>query len=303
MAAESSSSRYATVSSEEKDKLLEDAIPTSTKTATRFWLNVFADFCKESSHPCDLKTVEEEDLAAILEDFYCGVRRQDKSEYKRSSLIAARGALQRELGILQRSIDLKSGKFARANKMLDAVLKEKKRTGREESVVHKNSIGEEDWVLVKKYFADCMTTLDPKKLTQYVWFHTSLHFCLRGNEAQSKLKLTDLVFSPVAGEEAITLRADYMSKNHQGGLQGSSTETMGAIVNSDVIAIFRRYLSKLNAKCDRLFQRSKCGNAQVASDTDIWYMNAPLGHNILGKLIKFNSCVSFVTTSLTIFNE
>ena len=277
------SPRFVTVSTEEKEKLLDDAIPNSTKAANRFWLNVFNDFCKQNDCVCDLKTVSEENLSSILENFYCGVRRQDNTEYKRSSMIAARGAIQRELTLFDRGFDLKSGKFARANKMLDAVLKDKKKSGREEAVVHKNSICEEDWAQLKLYFSDSLTTLDAKKLTQYVWFHTSLQFCLRGSEAQAQLKRTDLVFTTIAGQEAITLHADYMSKNHQGGLKGSSTETVGAIVNEEVIAVFRRYLSKLNPNCGRLFQRSKYCTSMMESDCDTWFMNSPLGHNILSE--------------------
>ena len=64
------------------------------------------------------------------------------------------------------------------------MLKERKRTGLEAPVVHKDSIADDDWVLLKEYFANASTTLDVKKVTQFVWFHTTLHFCLRGNEAQ-----------------------------------------------------------------------------------------------------------------------
>ena len=176
---------------------------------------MFEDFCKENGRVCDLKTVTEEDIASILEDFYVGVRRQDKSEYKRASLINARGAIQRQLNVLDRGMDIKRGKFARADKMLDAVLVDKKQCGREDRVVHKNSISDNDWSLIKTYFSDVSTTLDTKKLTQYVWFETSLHFCLRGSEAQSQLKTSDLVFSTIAGEDAITLNADFMSKESQ----------------------------------------------------------------------------------------
>ena len=149
-------------------------------------------------------------------------------------------------------------------------------------MVHKNSISDNDWSLIKTYFSD---NAGYQKLTQYVWFETSLHFCLHGSEAQSQLKTSDLVFSTIAGEDAITLNADFMSKNHRGGLSGSATETAGAIVNAYTISVFRRYLAKLNPECPRLFQRAKYGSSIAATDSQTWFMESPLGHNTLGKFL------------------
>lgn len=66
-------------------------------------------------------------------------------------------------------------------------------------------------------------------LTRYVWFHVSLHFCLRGGEPQCKLRKEDLVFEICDGVEVIKLQCDFMSKNHQGGLDGSDFTTKGCI--------------------------------------------------------------------------
>lgn len=41
---------------------------------------------------------------------------------------------------------------------------------------------EEDWILPKDYFSDASSALDVKKLTQYVWLYTTLHFSHRGSE-------------------------------------------------------------------------------------------------------------------------
>ncbi|XP_065177175.1 uncharacterized protein LOC135807003 [Sycon ciliatum] len=294
MADSASSSRFVPVSDEEKARLLDEAVPQKTKQATKFWMSVFKDFCSDNEDArkllqekdADWMSIEEETLASLLESFYCCARKKDKTEYKRASMIAARGAIQRQLNIFNRGIDLKSLKFDRANKLLDAVLKDKKKNGREAPVTHKETICDADGEKLSGYFADVSTTLDVKKLTQYVWFNCTIHFCLRGNEAQSQLKPSDLVFTTIAGEEAIVLHADYMSKNHQGGLTGSHTETSGAITRSDMIAVFRRYLSKLHPEMDRLFQRAKYGSGVLAMDCDVWFMKSALGHNTLGKMMK-----------------
>ena len=207
----SSSPRFGAVCEDDKQKLLDSAIPQSTKTATKYWLSVFADYWQENGKVCDFDAISETDLAELLENFYCCARKKDKTEYKRASLIAARGAIQRHVNSKNRGICLQSSAFSRANKLLDAILKDKKRTGREEAVSHKESISDEDWALLKGYFSDVLTTLNARKLTQFVWFHTTLHFCLRGNEAQAQLKVSDLVFTTIGGEEAIVLNAEYMS--------------------------------------------------------------------------------------------
>ena len=195
---DSSPPHFDFVTAEKKESLLDAAIPKSAKTATHYWLSVFSEFCHGSESARDWKCIEEEDLAVLLENFYCSAKKQDKTDYKRASLIAARGAFQRHLNSLERGIDLQGPKFAKSNKLLDAVLKERKRAGQEAPVQHKESVTDEDWILLKEYFSDVSSTLDVKKVSQYVWFYTTLHFCLRGSEAQSQLKASDLVFSNVA---------------------------------------------------------------------------------------------------------
>ena len=82
--------------------------------------------------------------------------------------------------------------FLHSNKLLGAVMKEKKREGREPSVVHKEIISDSDLERLKAYFED-VATCDPHKLTYYVWHQISSHFCLRGSEIQCKLLKSDLV--------------------------------------------------------------------------------------------------------------
>ena len=278
--------RFSSFSEEEKAALIEKVTPQSTKSATKFWVRVVCDFACEKGISFDFATIEEGQLARLLEDFYCSLRKKDGTEYKRSSYLAARGAVQRELNRLERNINIQSPAFARANKLLDATLKEKKREGREPAVTHKDNISDLDWQQLRSYFSDVLTTLDIKKLAYYVWFNTTLHFCLRGNEAQSKLKKTDLLFTTIEGERAIVLNADFLSKNHQGGVAGSSSETKGAITKPEMVAAFERYISKLHPQLDRLFQRAKYGEGVLKVDSPVWFMNQPLGHNTLAKMMK-----------------
>ena len=97
-------SRFAIVSTEDRDLLLKDAVPDSTRTATAFWIRTFEEFCSSTGVSCKLETVDEDTLSDVLERFYCGLRKKDCGEYKRSGYIAATGAIQRHLDGVDRSI-------------------------------------------------------------------------------------------------------------------------------------------------------------------------------------------------------
>ena len=47
-----------------------------------------------SSIVCNLETVSEDELANVLEHFFCSIRKKNGEEYKRSGYIAARSAIQ-----------------------------------------------------------------------------------------------------------------------------------------------------------------------------------------------------------------
>lgn len=99
-----------------------------------------------------------------------------------------------------------------------------------------------------------MTISDPHKLSFYVWYVVTTHFCLRGGEIQVKLKKSDLVFSIVDGEERIHLATDFMTKNHYGGLTSTSFTSNGCIEDERQVAAVRKYLDHRHPACDRLFQ-------------------------------------------------
>ena len=79
----SPSSRFGNSSKEDRDKLLRDAMPASTRNATSYWITAFKDFCRASSIVCNLETVSEDELANVLEHFFCSVGKKNGEEYKR----------------------------------------------------------------------------------------------------------------------------------------------------------------------------------------------------------------------------
>ena len=131
MASSSPSSRFSNSSKVDRDKLLGDAVPASTRDGPSSWITVFRDFCMASSIVCNLETVSEDELANVLEHFFCSIRKKNREEYKRSGYVAARSVIQRHLDSLEKKINLRGEKFVRCNRVLDAYLKEKKMDGRE----------------------------------------------------------------------------------------------------------------------------------------------------------------------------
>jgi len=218
--------RFATTSEEDRDKIIDNAVPANTKRATNTWVRAFSSYCQ-----LDLKTCSATEFAKKLEGFYADLRKQNGETYKRSSYIAARGALHRHVTSLGRTFSIFNDKeFAKANSVLDGVLKENKKTGKEQSVEHKDPLTAADWDRLMEYFKGVDTTDDPILLCRYVWFCVTLHFCLRGREVQCQMLKTDLVFTKDEnGFEIIQLSKDFASKNHQGGLTGTAFTSTGII--------------------------------------------------------------------------
>ena len=156
------------------------------------------------------------------------MRKANGSEDNCASFIAARSALARHVTTFERGFDvIKGPEFKQANKMLDTMLKDKQRNGREPAIQHKQSITDENWGKTKVYLVDVLETRDPRKLTIYTWFLTSSHFCLRGNELQARMCKKDLLLEMSEGRETIRIATDVFTKNIQGGLNGRSFESKG----------------------------------------------------------------------------
>ena len=75
--------------------------------------------------------------------------------------------------------------------MLDGA---KKARGDDPAVEHKSSISDCNLARVDVYFRDVLESGDAVKLTQYCRFNLSLHFALRGEEVQVRLRKDDVVF-------------------------------------------------------------------------------------------------------------
>ena len=271
---------------EDQQKLISDAVPKSTHSATQYWVRLFTDYCKDQkASTTNFSSIPIPELSDLVGSFYVDAKTRHGTPFSKNSLLAARSAIQRHLSSMREINIFSDEAFARTNKLLDGVLKARKRAGNEPAVKHKEPLSEDDLGKLRTYFEDVVETTDAIKLAFYVWYQLTLHFCLRGGEMQSKLTKRDLVFESIDGQDVLRLGTSFMSKNHQGGLTGSDWSSAGVINDQTQLTAIKRYLDKLHPDQDRLFQRAvKPG--KLPADMSCWYTRSPLSHNLLAGMMK-----------------
>ena len=293
---ESVNARFKAVEESDLKALVNGASSEATKRATSYWLRVVTAYREEKSDPIVFATCTPQECNGFLCRFYASMRPQKEGEeYRRNSYLSARAALQRHLRVVGRPFNIYTDEeFRRSNEVLNGILSERKRKGIEPSVKHKLPVTQEDIVKLQEYFSDVLEADDPIKLTQYVWFVITIHFCLRGNEVQNQLKKQDLVFEEVesnADEPSssststrhVILGTDFLSKNCRAGASGREFQSSGRITDQHQVAAIRKLLDKLHPAVPKLFQRV---HPTFRPSNKVWFMKAPLGHNLLSSMMK-----------------
>ena len=99
--------RFGSSTAEERDAVVTSAIPKATKLSTACWIRAFDEYCvAKRESVVNWQTIEPTDLGSTLESFYVDVRRKDGTIYKKNSMKAARGALQRHIVAQKRQINI-----------------------------------------------------------------------------------------------------------------------------------------------------------------------------------------------------
>ena len=135
--------------------------------------------------------MSKEELNVFLQCFYTSARKKDGTYYKSSSTKSIRPAIDRFLRSPPHhkpfSI-ISDPSFTEANKVLDAFVKDLRKTGKIADVVHKRAISKEQ---LKKLFESGelgpADSLNPAQLQQTAWFYLGLLFGRRGRENQRQL--------------------------------------------------------------------------------------------------------------------
>ena len=253
--------------------------------------------------------MDDEQLDTILSQFYTEPRTKKGEEYSKSSLISFRNAIERHLNNppYNKSLKLNSAAFANSNRMLNAKIKSLKKQGKE-NVQHKEAIPADD--LKKLKAGPVLRLTNPWSLLRNVWFHVVLYWCRIGREGQRNLKPSSFEFAvDEQGKRYVTMAHDEATKNHPGGLQDRSSFEKTARMyetesDTDVYRALSLYISKLNPRCEALFQLPRRDwNEAIAHN--IWYENRPLGVNTLGNMMKEISTKAMLSRvyTITVFGQ
>ena len=181
--------------------------------------------------------MSKQELNDCLKSFYTSARKQDGSYYKTSSMKSIRAAIDRFLRspphCKQFSI-IGDPAFTEANQVLDAFVKDLRKTGKIAGVVHKKPITKQQ---IQRLY-ECgelgpANSTNPAQLQRTVWFYLVLYFGQRGRENQRQMKSNMLVFRKTPqGKEYCELNKEVAgsvssTKNHQGGFTTTKTIRTG----------------------------------------------------------------------------
>lgn len=245
--------------------------------------------------------MSKQELNSCLKQFYTSARQKDGSYYKKTTMKSIRAAIDRFLRKTSNkgfSI-IGDPTFAEANAVLDAFVKDLRKSGKIAGVVHKKPISKEQiQLLFRTGELGPANSVDPAQLFRTVWFYLSFYFGKRGRENQRQLKPNMLILrSTPDGKEFFELNREVAgsvlaTKNHQGGLGDTEDESDGKIFgirDSSICPVetIKNYLNHLNPACESLFQRPKDSKSNKFDVNNVvWYSNMPVGEATLGNLLR-----------------
>ena len=170
----------------------------------------FSDWLLTSGNKFSVTPIEEmnkEELNACLKSFYTFARKQDGQFYKSSSLKTIRAAIDRYLRMPPHSKQFSivaDPAFTEANKILDAFVKDLRKSGKISGIVHKKAISKQQ---VEKLFQSGelgpADTKDPAKLQRTAWFYLDIHFGRRSRENQRDMNPAMLAVELLHEEKSI----------------------------------------------------------------------------------------------------
>ncbi|XP_069102851.1 uncharacterized protein [Argopecten irradians] len=264
---EASRPKRSRVASEEE---LDARYTTSTKRNTQWGMKLFQDWNKEVlGSPLDMATVTVTDLAEQLRKFYYGVR-----HYSCRRLINIRGAINRHLAHIRRTIDIVRDKdFKSANDVLDGVRKQGKQS-EFDKVTHK-PLDEADLMKILIYIENADSC--PVILRRCVWFHLFMSFVPKGSDFHQHLTSQSFAFQHDERGEYVTLRPDIVDGN-LGSKKPQNDKRMYSCAESSScpVKMLKLLLQRTDPKATYLFNHYNRFAAASPLKSKIWYSLQPL---------------------------
>ncbi|KAK3599109.1 hypothetical protein CHS0354_016368 [Potamilus streckersoni] len=258
----------------------------STQNTDRWAVNRFQEWQVRQGITIDFATVEPRTLALNLRKFYAEIRTKEGKLLTPVGLRGIRCAIQRILMAppYKRAINIVSDEeFRPANEMFEERCKLYLKWN-DAAPKHHPKIKKMDMEKLRYYF---QPSESPEMLQHTVWFLLFYNFGKKRLEKWNCMnKGSFLIKIDGSGREYLTYN---MSQSHlhlqdlsfwdndEERVYGSNSD--GSI---DIIQVYKFYLSKLNPKCNSLFQRVK----KTWEVDGIWFDAAPLGKNCLKEFMK-----------------
>lgn len=209
------SDRFASLSSEELQEILENRDSSNTKSVIVAAKRILKDYCVAKD--LDLTEVEQKspaDLTDFLINFYAEIRKKNGEFYSRSSLVSIRFGLQRHFQSIRNFDIINDSQFKHAGEMFKSVLTLLKQTGKS-NVQHKDIICESD--LKKLSVSEALSVNTPEGLQFKVFIDIMFYTCRRGRENLRKMKKHDFkIKCDGQGRKYYQNIAKYQTKNHRG---------------------------------------------------------------------------------------
>ena len=302
--------RFASVSSEQVEELTKAIVPKNTQRSTQWAVRCFNSWLqhrnKQSPHDkCPEDILLSDDMEALCKWLcvcVCEMRKEDGSEYTPRSIAQLIAGVQRYISLQKdrpvRLSDPNNPSFQALHRTLDNRFKQlhSEGVGTTKKQAEIVSFEEEEELWSKGVFS----TSSPIALLRAVFFYNGLNFTLRGGEEHRQLKLSQLQFHTVADPERSGETIDCVeykehgSKNRPGGRHqlnlDNKTVVQYATSNNGErchVYLLRLYISKLPESAflqDIFYMKPK--ETTPACDSDPWYCNRPMGHNVLEKFLK-----------------
>ena len=268
---------------EEMESMERESIPENTTLATKSGMKKFLEWAGKRGIAVDFRDVSATELAPVLRRFYAEVKKNDGKPVSPGYLNGLRAAIQRHLSgaPFHRVLNIVSGDdFKIANKMFTSRNRLYYK-GNNPKPKHKEPIDEDDMKKLGEYFKRYAS--DPVVVTEANWFLLCYHFGRRGREGWAALTKNHFAVQTGKKGECIVCHKTERTKNNQGGDKQREQDYSANEAYGPVVKIFKFFISKLNPKCDRLFQYPL--NSFSVSN-NVWFAEKPIGKNTLGNMMQ-----------------
>ena len=264
--------------------------PVNTTKKTTYDINVWKRFCESIGENRSLEKIPVGELNILLCRFFMTITKKDGSVYEPSSLTSFQRSVQRYLNESNSTTNIfQDPEFNKSREVLLArkrQLVEEFAKGNRPQAARALTEAEEDLLFDQGLFGDH----NPEVLQRTIWWAIALHFGFRARDESRKLKWGDVGLSsdPETGNEVLVWKSERGSKTRHGnGHQRAFFPTAQATNNRRCpVSLYKAFAShRPEASKQPESPFFLAVNHRRKPSSQIWYSNAALGKNLIGKFL------------------